>query len=114
MEGSAVDALLKDLQKVSAELSKSRAAMEAALQQSTPPATAAGDSALSMSEDPRPMLAPQSSCLINRLAYGRKHDAIIARTLCWSQQPSCDSRHWLAWRCCLLMINIPGASWSWH
>ena len=45
-----MDAMLKDLQKVSAELSRSRAAMEAALQQSTPPAAAAADSSLSKSE----------------------------------------------------------------
>ena len=45
-----MDAMLKDLQKVSSELSKSRAAMEAALQESTPPGTAAAHSSLSMSE----------------------------------------------------------------
>ena len=47
MERNAIDAILKDLQKVSSELSKSRAAMEAALQQSMPPAKAAADVDLS-------------------------------------------------------------------
>ncbi|CAK0782613.1 hypothetical protein CVIRNUC_005815 [Coccomyxa viridis] len=49
IDGTAMDAMLKDLQKVSSELSKSRAAMEAALQESTPPGTAAAHSSLSMS-----------------------------------------------------------------
>ena len=50
MAESAMDNMLKDLQKVSAELSNSRAAMEAALQQSTPPAPAAANRDLSTSE----------------------------------------------------------------
>ena len=50
MDGNAMDAMLIDLQKVSSELSKSRAAMEAALQQSMAPATAAADDDLPMSE----------------------------------------------------------------
>lgn len=50
MDGNAMDAMLADLQKASSELSKSRAVMEAALQQSMAPATAAADDDLPMSE----------------------------------------------------------------
>ena len=65
MDGNAMDTMLTDLQKASSELSKSRAAMEAALQQSTPPATKAADSSLSTSE----MLS--SACISTKLSHHR-------------------------------------------